>query len=73
MKIDTLKVFAQVTLKTDSDDAILLHDMFLKGYKVEGLVEQFMWMPFVVVDEIEEGSVTTFELQMRCRKENGNG
>jgi hypothetical protein len=68
MKIDTLTVHAQITLKIDSPEAIRLSSMFSSGDKVVGLVDQFPWMPFIVTKVTTERVASTFELKMVGRK-----
>ncbi len=68
MKIDRLTVTAQVKLKIGSADEVRLSSMFVSGDKVVGLVDQFPWMPFVVISKISDDSSAVFDLRMLQRE-----
>jgi hypothetical protein len=67
VKLDKLFVTAQTTLKVGTPDCDKLIALHRSGEKVEGFVDQFPWMPFVVDSMIEEGQAVTFNLKMKAR------
>lgn len=68
MKIDTLAITATITREVDSDEYNQLVVLFKSGEKVEGLADQFVWMPFIVESMIKKGNAATFNLRMMVRK-----
>jgi len=67
MKLDKLFVTAQITRKVDTIEYDQLIKLYRSGEKIEGLVDQFPWMPFVIDSIIEEGNAATFNLRMLAR------
>lgn len=68
MKLDSLSVTAQITREIDSAEYNQLITLHRSGEKIEGLVDQFPWMPFIVESVIEEGRAATFNLRMMAKK-----
>ena len=64
MKPDRIAVTAQITREVGSDEYKQLMALHASREKIRGLVDQFVWMPFVVESVIEEGCAATFNLRM---------
>lgn len=67
MKIDRIRITAEITRELGSKDETELTELFRTGERVVGLVEQFSWMPFIVTgrDCSSDGaSGVTFHLLM---------
>lgn len=67
MKLDNLFVTAQVTREVGSAEYDQLTVLYASGEKIEGLVDQFPWMPFMVESVVEEGRAATFNLRMMAK------
>lgn len=68
IKVDCLRVIAEVTLAEDGEEAKRLLQMMRDEAKVSGLVDQFPWMPFIVQEAHHCGSEITFTLRMVGRE-----
>ena len=64
MKPDRLTVTAQIKRKVGSDEYDQLIALHKSGEKIKGLIDHFVWMPFIVESVIEEGVTATFNLRM---------
>jgi len=64
MQPDNIKISAEITRITGSEEERQLSKLRESGEKVFGLVDQFQWMPFVVVGKIVEAESATFKLRM---------